>query len=148
MSEFIQPFPQDLDLAFDPKTNRAWISHTDVNDVVIWDETEYTYFIDNFIDGPDLHQKAGICAFATKDTADKMVKFVKKVTGFGSEIVETNWDIYKVVNTLGQKVPQYQIHITKDDGSTKDLNAGLLARSVIISEVSAASNLKSELGLS
>jgi hypothetical protein len=132
-------FPEDLGLRFDPATGEAYFginfyNGTDDEPVTKWQSTGWTYFIDNYIVGPGMKQKAGVIAFATKETADKVAGFINyKVDPWAKvSVIETEWDFFKVVDVKGKHIPQYQVLIKNDDNNTNTkLNAGLVASIII-----------------
>lgn len=131
-------FPEDLGFRFNPETGEALQSFTsgddDIGVTVTWKETGWFFHVDNFIDGPGVHQKAGIIAFAKLESAKKLADWlVNKIDHtFQTDVVPTQWDTYKVVDRDGNEVTQWQIQVKDSTGApVGKLNAGLTISTII-----------------
>lgn len=146
----VTPDILEAGLKFDPVTGEASkplaTFDSEGSVTVTWTPTGYTFLINNHIVGPEgVDEKAGITAFATKETADKMLAFARK--SFSSDVkveqLEADWSAFQVLDIDNKPVPQYQVKISRGN-STATHNAGLMASSVIHSGESAAADLLNE----
>ncbi len=72
-------FVDSAGLKFDPVTGEAFkglVNYVDGEPVTTWSETGFTFLLNVFMDVFGVHEKAGVIAYATKETAEKVKEFV------------------------------------------------------------------------